>query len=270
MIRIFIFSLAASFALFTQGVLAQKLQGRAVYRSAVQVSFSAPEGSKMSDMDKAAMQAQLAQALTKDYELVFNNQESTYTKMESLEASSTAKSGGFAMVIGDGGQDQLYKNTETRTYKKAEGLLGKAFLIEDELTLPEWTLVEEYKEIVGQKCQKAQLTKIREITDFNDMSKTKMDTVYITAWFATEIPVAQGPKSYWGLPGLILEVSTGNASITCTELELNPSEEIVIEVPKKGRKVTQEEYDQISDEKIKELTQGYKGKGGKITIQTGG
>ncbi|SHI96550.1 GLPGLI family protein [Mesonia phycicola] len=58
-----------------------------------------------------------------------------------------------------------------------------------------WELIDEYKTILGYKCQKAK-------THFN----TGKRVIPIIAWFTIDIPVSYGPYRYFGLPGLILEI----------------------------------------------------------------
>ena len=49
-------------------------------------------------------------------------------------------------------------------------------------------------------------------------------------------PVGHGPSEYWGLPGLILEVSAGETTMLCSKIIINPVEAIEIEAPKKVNK----------------------------------
>jgi GLPGLI family protein len=84
-------------------------------------------------------------------------------------------------------------------------------------------------------------------------------TETITAWYTPMIPAGHGPAEFGGLPGLILELNTGNTTMLCTKVVLNPQEEIVIEVPEKGKEVTREEYREIVDEKAKEMSERYGG-----------
>ena len=64
----------------------------------------------------------------------------------------------------------------------------------------------------------------------------------IEAWYAPQIPVGHGPSEYWGLPGLILEVSAGNTTILCSEIVINPKEKINIEAPDKGKEINKVDY----------------------------
>ena len=72
--------------------------------------------------------------------------------------------------------------------------------------------------------------------------KKEEPLIVIEAWYTPQIPVAQGPAEYWGLPGLILEVSAGNTTLLCSELILNPKEKINIIAPDKGVSITKKEY----------------------------
>jgi GLPGLI family protein len=85
-----------------------------------------------------------------------------------------------------------------------------------------------------------------------DQGEMPTETV-ITAWYAPEIPVNQGPESYWGLPGLILEVNDGRTTILCSKIVLNPKEKAKIEAPSKGKVVTQAEYDETVMKKMEEM-----------------
>jgi GLPGLI family protein len=98
-------------------------------------------------------------------------------------------------------------------------------------------------------------------TNFMDQMEMPKDNT-ITAWYAPEIPVNQGPENYWGLPGLILEVSDGKTIVLCTKVVLNPKEKAVIKAPTTGKKVTQTEFDDIVIKKMQEMREMYQGNGG--------
>ena len=53
------------------------------------------------------------------------------------------------------------------------------------------------------------------------------DLVY-TAWYAPEIPISNGPETFGGLPGLILELHTPRMVYLCSEVVLNPKKPIKI------------------------------------------
>jgi len=81
------------------------------------------------------------------------------------------------------------------------------------------------------------------------------DSVKTVAWFTPSIPVSAGPGSYNNLPGLVLEVNVkdGDRIISATSVDEHTGEMARLEKPKEGKKVTREEFDQIVDEKMKEM-----------------
>ena len=66
-----------------------------------------------------------------------------------------------------------------------------------------------------------------------------------------------------GLPGLILvlNIDDGQRSFVAKGVSLDPVEAGVIVPPKKGREVTQEEFDAIVSEKMKEMDMTRSGNG---------
>ncbi|MEL6594228.1 MAG: GLPGLI family protein, partial [Bacteroidota bacterium] len=85
----------------------------------------------------------------------------------------------------------------------------------------------------------------------------------IVAWFCPQIPVSSGPDAFGQLPGLVLEVdiNDGERTIVATEVSLGePAEEI--QQPKKGKEITQEEFEVVVAEKMKEMEAEYGGSSG--------
>jgi GLPGLI family protein len=79
------------------------------------------------------------------------------------------------------------------------------------------------------------------------------EMVEVVAWYSPVIPVSQGPTEYWGLPGLILELSAGNTTMLCSKIVMNPEEKIKIKRPTKGQVVTKKEYNEIISGKMQEM-----------------
>lgn len=83
--------------------------------------------------------------------------------------------------------------------------LGPHYLYEEPLPKFNWELIAEYKEILGYPVQKA-------ICSYRGRK-------YI-AWFSKEIPFSDGPWKFWGLPGLILEVSDTEQQFTFSSVAI--------------------------------------------------
>ncbi|MDA9774440.1 GLPGLI family protein, partial [Saprospiraceae bacterium] len=75
------------------------------------------------------------------------------------------------------------------------------------------------------------------------------------AWFAPAIPCKIGPSHYGQLPGAILMLSVGEDKDVYKATEVILSDEVTIKKPKKGKKVTEEEYEKIIEDKMKEMHQ---------------
>ena len=198
-----------------------------------------------------------------------------YYQQVKLETPVLKMKGGFQVMLGGGGSDtKLYKDTKEERYVEKRNMMGKLFLIQDELEKLDWKLEKDTKKIGSYACFKAVAMEVYEDRDFKTDSVT-LKTRKIIAWYTPEIPVSHGPEKLYGLPGLILEVAKGKHLLLCTKIVLNPKKAVTIEKPHKGKKVTQKKYDAIQYKKTKEMLKRFsgsrkKGKGNQITIEIKG
>jgi len=255
---------------------AQQLKGVATYQTSSKVNLQM-DNSRMDPETLAQMQAQLQKQMQKEFTLTFDNVSSSWKEVESLGGGpASAQSGGARIMIMDGsGSALLYKNTQEGKLEQGTELMGKLFLVKDELPHFEWQLTDETKQIGHYTCQKAIYKRVGESRQFSPGSKemeVRMDTIQIEAWFTPEIPVSHGPENYWGLPGLIMELSSGNRTMICSKIVLNPKEEVNIERPKKGKVLNREEFQAMQEEKMQEMMNKYRGgQGGeRMQIRIGG
>jgi len=84
----------------------------------------------------------------------------------------------------------VYKNHPAGAITVTDGLREDQVTYRDTLNAQQWTIVDSTREVLGYTCQQA-------TADFRGRRWT--------AWFATDIPVSDGPWKLGGLPGLILE-----------------------------------------------------------------
>jgi GLPGLI family protein len=82
---------------------------------------------------------------------------------------------------------------------------------------------------------------------------SQTDITEIEAWYTPEVPVRHGPSEYWGLPGLILELSAGQTTMLCTKVVINPIEKIEIEAPRKGTEIDKDGYQDLIQKKMAEF-----------------
>jgi len=250
--------LAVAIVFVVSNVLsAQNFQGVATYKSKRQMNMSMDSTQMDSDMQKRMMEM-LKKQFEKTYILDFSKEESVFKEEESLEAPQP---GGMQIVIaGMGGSDILYKNTKDARFANQVEMYGKVFLIHDKLQKQEWKLGSETKNIGNYTCYKATLTRERPVQQEgmpDENVEPEMEEYVTTAWYTPQIPVSNGPRSYHGLPGLILEVNDGSETIICSKIVMNPKDQVTISEPTKGKKVDQAAYDVIMEKKMREMRERF-------------
>jgi len=254
----------------------QNFQGKAVYKSKTTMEMNFGER-QMSEDQKKRIAERMKGMLEKTYTLNFNQVESTYKEEERLSAPGQG-GGRFGGMMSSFTGGAKYKNTKEAIVLEETEFFGKKFLISESGEKPAWKVGSETRKIGNYTCFKATLVKEDNAFSFssfgrrgsqkNDSDKKVAKksetpkTITITAWYTPQIPVSQGPGEYWGLPGLILEVSSGKTTILCTEITMNPKEKVAFKKPEKGKKVTRSEYNKIVTKKMKEMREQFRGRGG--------
>jgi GLPGLI family protein len=226
---------------------AQNKVGKVYYTEDLKLNIEIPEGMD-EEMLKMIPKSQTAQRI-----LFFNEEASLYTSLNEddeegvIENSSEDGTMRTKMVIMRADNKNFRDLKNNKSVEKRD-IFGKAFLIENDIEAKPWKLTGKQKKIGDYPCQHATYTK---------------DTTTIEAWFTPQIPVSVGPGSYTGLPGLVMEAigRNGDLVIRANKIVLEPFDEAKLVAPTKGKKVTQEEFDKILDEKTKEMGMSRSGSG---------
>ena len=240
----------------------QQFQAKAYYFSKSKMDLG-KWGARLSEAQKKEVEARMKNRLEKSYVLSFNKEESVFNEEDQLDAISGATDS-WGKNFAPGRQ---YKNVKTNTQLQEQEFYGKKFLINDALQPIEWRLESETKQIGNYSCFKATASiptndltwysfswdKLRNTNDSDSTQVKEIKLTEVEAWYTPQIPVRHGPLEYWGLPGLILEVSADNTTMLCSKLVLNPEEVIEIIAPSKGKEVSKNEYQVIITEKMKEF-----------------
>jgi len=293
----------ASFFCFMGSMNAQNFQGVAVYESKTSTAEFTKGFSGNKDMTPE-MQKQIEERMRKMFEktfvLNFDKSASIYKEEEKLEAPG--QQGGARMMTSMmGGGGTHYKNVKEKQYIVDREFFGKEFLIKDSLPNYNWKMEGESKQIGNYMCFKATAVVKANESDFRnfrfrnrdkkeedkkeedkkevvkDSTKTNKTNFTkdwempkentITAWYCPEIPINQGPENYWGLPGLILEVSDGKTIILCSKIVMNSKDKVEIKPVAKGKEVSQTEYNEIIKKKKEEMQEMNAGPGGGNRMQ---
>ena len=240
-------------------------QGQAVYISKSRLELGR-WGARMSEAQKKDIAIRLKNRLEKEFTLTFDKEASLFVEEEQLDAISGATdSWGKNFSAGEN-----YKNVKNNSQIQQQEFYGKKFLIKDILQPIDWTLGSATKKIGNYTCYKAttfiptddllwysfswsRMRKPEDATESDEVSETQVEVTQVEAWYTPQIPVRHGPSDYWGLPGLILEVSAGETTMLCTKIVLNPNEKIEIKAPRKGDVLAKAEYQDLIQNKMLEF-----------------
>ncbi len=177
------------------------------------------------------------------YDLVFNDSESLYKKADKkmeMQQQDEMNNGNIQMKVTKVSVSttiELYKNQKTKTSVSSRTILGKEFLVLEDVRKIDWELINETKKIGSFECKKAQ---------------AKIGGDLVEAWYAPNIPTPSGPGIYWGLPGLIVEVKDRTRRYIATQIKEGMHGKI--DVPIKGKKVSKQEFLKLVSDRLNELT----------------
>ncbi len=227
---------------------AQTNEGTIIYEEIIKINIS--------DMPELEAFAAMIPKEQRSVKLLYYTKEATLYKndpTEKEEATNSIDNGGMKMVMKmDRPEDIVYKDLAAgKTYEQKE-FMGRRFMIEGEVKQPGWKLGTGTKNIAGYPCRDAVLIK---------------DKDTINVWFTTAIPIASGPYTLSGLPGMILEVNIGNRVHVVAKEIKNTVDHSMLEKPRSGKKVSAEDFEKMVEEKTKEMEQLQGGDGNRVIIR---
>ena len=232
--------------LSTIGLTAQTT-GIIKYKEVRKLDIEAPEGMDFADM--------LPESTTVYMDLYFDGKTSLYKEgknNESQDIEMESEDGGMKIILKmDEAKNTFFTDLSNQKYLHLTSFMGKDFLIEEAYEKHTWKITGEKIKYLDYECHKATMS----IPSQEDSD----ETIEIVAWFTPQIPVQLGPISYNQLPGAILMISEDGdqKEIMATEVIFDEEAKKEIKEPKKGKQVSPAEFDQIIDEKEKELKEMY-------------
>jgi len=227
----------AAFSAFSQ------TEGSIIYSEIVKLDI------QIDGIDKAMLDM-LPKSQTIQKELTFNSNESVYKNVagEELEDfNMSSDDGSFQIkIMQDETEDICYKNLREKKKSHQKGIMGKEFIVNDDLEMLKWKITNEKIKYLEYECQKAVI---------------ENEDDFIVAWFTSQIPTQAGPSTFHGLPGTILlvNVNDGEHEIKATDVNLRDLEKDEIVKPKKGKKVSEAEFEEIRLQKEKEMQEQFGG-----------
>ncbi|MCA4808214.1 GLPGLI family protein [Empedobacter stercoris] len=181
------------------------------------------------------------------YQLEYNDYQSIYKKIETINNDQNATMGSFTFNIG--GEYKALTNEINKKEFRQEVVLDKQnYIVVTPHKDYQWKITDIEDTILGYKVVKAV---------GNDENKK------IAAWFAPDIKVDAGPNQVNGLPGLILKTVSemGNkfSSIMTYEadkINLKPKKLSKVK-PINGKEISQEEFKKLQDESRQKMRESF-------------
>lgn len=172
--------------------------------------------------------------------LYFNKESALYQNSKEVDEDETMGNESGIMIKRMEPDNKMFTDLKNKKQIEQREFMTRLFLIEHKTGGSKWKLTGNQKTILSYSCQEA--------TKEDDGKKIK-------AWFCPAIPVSIGPGRYGDLPGLILEVdiNDGQNVTTAKSIDPKPVDKKLLIKPKKGKKVTDEEFKKIVAEKMKEM-----------------
>lgn len=237
--------LTLSLVLFCFATVAWAQEGTVTYEEVIKMNIELPP-------EVAHMDIDIPDTRTSNMQLFFNDSGALFRAAASEETHDTNlhDQGGTFRFQMRREENESFFDFENDKRTEKTGFMGRTFLIEGEQNTLSWRLTDERSEFLGYMCQKA--TAVR-------------DSTTIEAWFTPEINIPAGP-GFAGLPGLILvmNIDDGQRTYVAKEIDFSPIEKGVIKAPKKGKRVTREEFDEIVAAKMEEMDATSSGRGNVI------
>jgi GLPGLI family protein len=187
--------------------------------------------------------------------LYFTKDETLYTLPENDGSEDVpdfnAGEGGVKIRMSSA-ENKVFANFKDNNLIEQREFMTRTFIIEAKIEPGEWKISGNQKMILDYQCMEA----------------TTTDTagVVTQVWFAPTFPAKGGPARFCNLPGMVLEVNIGDGKqqYIARSVSMEAPTADLFKVPKDGKKVTQEEFDNIVAEKMKEM--GAQGSGGAGTF----
>ncbi|TSE06075.1 GLPGLI family protein [Aquimarina algiphila] len=120
-------------------------------------------------------------------------------------------------------------------------IYGEDILVKSELFKYEWEITNQKTVISGYPCT---------------MAKTINENGYkVLAWFTDKIGINDGPDTYWGLPGLILQLQINDrVLVIATSVKKLKKDVKIVEPTTKGKIMTPKEFKEFKKEMHKPRT----------------
>ncbi len=166
------------------------------------------------------------------FNLTFNKTKTQFVQIESLTPVSN-----FDQKLGNVARAGFTSHdifSDFANGRQVE-IMSDGTLVESKNEDLKWEITADTKEIGGYLCYKA----ILKVPFINRYGESKVKEAI--AYFAPSLPFSLGPKKFYGLPGLILELIESHKIFVVSKIKLS-DQELEIDFPK-GKTISKEDYE---------------------------
>ncbi len=163
------------------------------------------------------------------YDLYFTPEKSFYTPQEKQPDTHQEFDRMFDMP---GQENKVFADYTTKKRLSTKGIFGNILNIADSMETIKWRVTDETREIAGFECRRA-----------NGLIH---DSVYVVAFYTTQIQPSMGPESFYGLPGMIMGLSMPYLHSTWFATQVFPTVDQAkiseSQISKKNKTVNEKEF----------------------------
>ncbi|MDO3641303.1 GLPGLI family protein [Mucilaginibacter sp. L3T2-6] len=106
----------------------------------------------------------------------------------------------YALNVIAGQPNVVFTDVKSKKSITQKTIFEKVFLLSDTSKKIKWKLTDETRMIAGYNCRR--------------INAIILDSIYVVAFYAERIPIASGPESFNGAPGLILQVTLPHENVS--------------------------------------------------------
>ncbi|HKK73846.1 MAG TPA: GLPGLI family protein [Saprospiraceae bacterium] len=223
---------------------AQQNQGTIVYEQTIDVH-------RQLTGERERFKQWAPKTITNKYQLKFTEEESMFSTYYNEEEDPGPGRGRRWGSFFGGSAGDMYRNFEQMRFVNSREFEGKRYLIKGDIEQTPWKVTGVTRDIGGYPCMQA---------IYDDTLEQRA----LTAWFTPSIPVSAGPGIYGQLPGLImaLDINNGETVFRPVTISFEVPEEKDLEEPKRGKDITNEEFEKMQRERIEEMREQRSQQGG--------
>ncbi|WP_299367435.1 GLPGLI family protein [Winogradskyella sp.] len=179
----------------------------------------------------------------KTFKLWFNDTISCFKELKRMDLENKTDIISILNNVGGLTEGVFFTHKNSKQLIQQKSFDAKKYLIYSNTDSLQWNMTNESKQIDGYTAYKA--TTIRQ-----RVTRSGLNNETITAWYTPEIPTSFGPAGFNNLPGLILQLQIGKLSLYASKIEFNKEIDIFSLEPKKGKKISKEDFIKLELEQI--------------------